>query len=85
MAGVLGVVPGQIGLIQAAEAIKLILTKGRPLIGHFLLYHSLEADFQLIDVKKNPFCPLCSDQPKIKGLVDYDDACAPNAVSVSAA
>jgi adenylyltransferase/sulfurtransferase len=68
-------VPGQIGLLQATEAIKLILKKGKPLIGQFLVYHSLESDFRLFPVKKNPACPLCNEKPQIKELVDYHDAC----------
>lgn len=75
--------PGQIGLFQATEAIKLILKKGKPLIGQFLIYNSLESDFRLFKVGKNPSCPLCNDEPKIKGLVDYHDACSLEAASPS--
>lgn len=67
--------PGQVGLIQAAEAIKLILKKGKPLIGQFLIYHSLETEFKTFSVRKNPSCPLCNAEPKIKGLADYHEAC----------
>jgi adenylyltransferase/sulfurtransferase len=68
-------VPGQIGLIQATEAIKLILNKGKSLIGQFLIYNSLEVEFKLFPVKKNPSCPLCNEEPKIKELADYHETC----------
>jgi adenylyltransferase/sulfurtransferase len=69
-------VPGQIGLIQATEAIKLILKKGEPLIGQFLIYHSLDAEFKKFSMKKNPLCPLCNEEPTIKELPDYHDVCS---------
>ena len=68
--------PGQIGLIQATEAIKLILKIGKPLIGQFLIYNALEVEYRLFPVKKNPSCPLCNKEPKIKGLADYHEACS---------
>jgi molybdopterin/thiamine biosynthesis adenylyltransferase len=68
-------VPGQIGLIQATEAIKLILKKGKPLIGQFLIYHSLDTEFKMFPIKKNPSCPLCNGESKIKGLTDYHETC----------
>ena len=67
--------PGQVGLIQATEAIKLILKIGKPLIGQFLIYNSLEVEFKLFPVKKSPSCPLCNEEPKIKELADYHEAC----------
>jgi len=76
-------VPGQIGLIQATEAIKLILKKGKPLIGEYLIYNSLESEFRRFTVKKNPSCPLCNSEPKIKKLVDYRDACNVEAISAA--
>jgi adenylyltransferase/sulfurtransferase len=77
-------VPGQIGLIQATEAIKLILKKGKPLIGQFLIYHSLNAEFRTFSIRKNPSCPLCNEEPKIKELVNYHDACSVEPMSASA-
>jgi molybdopterin/thiamine biosynthesis adenylyltransferase len=71
-------VPGQVGLIQATEAIKLILKKGKPLIGQFLIYNSLEVDFKLFQVQKDPFCQLCNEKPEIKELTDYHEACGLN-------
>jgi molybdopterin/thiamine biosynthesis adenylyltransferase len=64
------VVPGQIGLVQAAETLKLILGKGQPLIGRFLLYSAMEADFSTFTVKKDPACPLCGANPSITSLAD---------------
>jgi hypothetical protein len=74
-------VPGQIGLIQATEAIKLILKKGKPLIGQFLIYRSLDTEFMRFPIRKNPSCPLCNDEPKIKELLDYRDVCSLETVS----
>lgn len=68
--------PGQIGLIQATEVIKLILGKGKPLVGQFLVYNSLEVDFRVFAVRKNPSCHLCNPEPKIKELVDYNQVCS---------
>jgi hypothetical protein len=69
------------GLIQATEAIKLILKKGKPLIGQFLIYHSLETEFKMFQIRKNPSCPLCNGEPKIMGLADYHDTCGSETVS----
>ena len=73
--GVLGVLPGVIGVIQATEAIKLILGQGEPLIGRLLLYDSLAMRFRELSVRKNPDCPICGDAPTITELVDYDAFC----------
>ena len=73
--------PGQIGLIQATEAIKLILKKGKSLIGQFLIYNSLDTEFKMFQIRKNPSCPLCNGEPKIKELVDYHDTCSLETVS----
>jgi adenylyltransferase/sulfurtransferase len=62
-------------LIQATEVIKLILKKGKPLIGQFLIYNSLELEFRLFPVKKNPSCPLCNEEPKIRELEDFHQVC----------
>jgi adenylyltransferase/sulfurtransferase len=67
-AGVLGMVPGLIGLIQAGEVIKLILDIGKPLTGRFLVYDYLEAEFRNIAVSANPACPLCGENPSITDL-----------------
>jgi len=73
--GVLGILPGLVGCIQATEAVKLILGKGAPLIGRLLLYDALQMSFQEFKIRRNPRCPMCGDQPTIKALVDYDQFC----------
>ncbi len=74
-AGVLGVLPGLIGTVQATEVVKLILEKGEPLIGRLLLYNALDMRFSEIKLKKNPECPMCGGTPQIKELIDYDAFC----------
>jgi adenylyltransferase/sulfurtransferase len=73
--GVLGILPGLVGCIQATEAVKLILGKGEPLIGRLLLYDALAMRFQEFKVRRNPRCPLCGDKPTITGLIDYEQFC----------
>src|SRR5256885_139851 len=70
--GVLGILPGTIGLIQATETVKLILGIGEPLVGRLLLYDALEMKFRELKLRKNPKCPLCGEHPTIKALIDYD-------------
>jgi molybdopterin/thiamine biosynthesis adenylyltransferase/rhodanese-related sulfurtransferase len=82
--GVLGILPGLIGCIQATEAVKLILGKGSPLIGRLLLYDALEMKFQEFKVRRNPKCPLCGDNPSIKQLIDYDQFCGVRGVESEA-
>jgi len=67
-AGVLGIVPGQIGLVQAVEAVKLVAGIGKPMIGRFFIYNALDAYYKTIEVDRNPACPLCGDNPEIRGL-----------------
>jgi adenylyltransferase/sulfurtransferase len=73
--GVLGILPGLIGCIQATEAVKLILGKGSPLIGRLLLYDALQMTFQEFKVRRNPTCPACGEQPSITQLIDYEQFC----------
>jgi adenylyltransferase/sulfurtransferase len=73
--GVLGVLPGVIGLIQATEAVKLILGKGEPLVGRLLLYNALKMEFREVKLKRDKSCPVCGDTPTIKELVDYEEFC----------
>ena len=73
--GVLGVLPGIIGVIQATEAIKLIIGKGEPLIGRLLIYNALKMEFREVKLRRNPQCPLCADHPTIKELIDYEEFC----------
>jgi sulfur-carrier protein adenylyltransferase/sulfurtransferase len=73
--GVLGVLPGVIGIIQATEAIKLILGTGQPLVGRLLLYDALQMRFRELKLRRDPECPVCGDHPTIRELVDYDAFC----------
>ncbi|RME43474.1 MAG: molybdopterin-synthase adenylyltransferase MoeB [Caldilineae bacterium] len=73
--GVLGVLPGIIGSLQAVEAIKLILGIGTPLTGRVLQYDALEAEFREFRVRKDPHCPVCSEQPTLTRLIDYQEFC----------
>jgi sulfur-carrier protein adenylyltransferase/sulfurtransferase len=73
--GVLGVLPGIMGLIQATETIKLILGNGEPLLGRLLIYDALSMTFEELKIKKNPKCPVCSDNPEITKLIDYEAFC----------
>jgi molybdopterin/thiamine biosynthesis adenylyltransferase/rhodanese-related sulfurtransferase len=73
--GVLGVLPGVIGTIQATEVVKLIIGQGEPLIGRLLLYDALEMSFTTLKLRKNPDCVICSDRPTITQLIDYDQFC----------
>jgi adenylyltransferase/sulfurtransferase len=73
--GVLGILPGLIGCIQATEAVKLILGKGEPLIGRLVLYDALAMAFREFKVRRNPKCPMCGDRPTITQLIDYEQFC----------
>jgi sulfur-carrier protein adenylyltransferase/sulfurtransferase len=73
--GVLGVLPGMIGVIQATEAIKLILGVGEPLIGRFLIYDALRMRFRELKLKKDPDCPVCGTHPTVTKLIDYEQFC----------
>lgn len=73
--GVLGVLPGIIGIIQATEAIKLIIGQGQPLLGRLLLYDALGMKFREMRLRRNPECPVCGDHPTITKLVDYEQFC----------
>jgi molybdopterin/thiamine biosynthesis adenylyltransferase/rhodanese-related sulfurtransferase/molybdopterin converting factor small subunit len=91
--GVLGVLPGIIGVIQATEALKLIVGVGEPLIGRFLIYDALKMRFRELKLRKDPDCPVCGTHPTVKQLIDYEQFCgvrpepasAPAAVSAGGA
>ncbi len=73
--GVLGILPGVIGVIQATEAVKLIIGKGEPLIGRLLLYNALDMTFRTLKLRRDKNCPVCGDKPTIKKLIDYEAFC----------
>ena len=73
--GVLGILPGLVGVIQATEAIKLILGVGEPLIGRLLLVDALNMSFRQLKLRKNPDCPVCGTNPTVTELIDYDQFC----------
>ena len=75
-AGVLGVLPGIIGSIQAVESIKLLLGIGDPLVGRLLTYDALGQEFLTLRIRRNPDCPTCADEEQPPRLVEYDEACA---------
>jgi molybdopterin/thiamine biosynthesis adenylyltransferase/rhodanese-related sulfurtransferase len=74
-AGILGVVPGLIGVLQAQEAIKVLLKIGEPLIGRFVSFDALRMETLSFSISKNPVCPLCGENPRITGLEEYSDRC----------
>ena len=83
--GVLGVLPGIIGTIQATEAIKLIIGAGDPLIGRFLLFDALRMHFRELKLRKDPECPVCGTHPTVRELIDYEQFCGVAPASHAAA
>jgi adenylyltransferase/sulfurtransferase len=73
--GVLGVLPGIIGSLQANEVIKLIIGKGEPAIGRLLLFDALRLKFRELKLRKNPECPVCGEHPTVTSLIDYEQFC----------
>ncbi len=73
--GVLGVLPGVIGCIQATETIKLIIGAGEPLIGRFLIFDALRMKFRELKLRKDPDCPVCGTHPTVTKLIDYEQFC----------
>jgi len=74
-AGVLGMLPGVIGAIEAIEAAKLILGLGEPLVGRLLIFDALAMEFRQVKLRRDPKCPLCGDEPTIHELIDYEQFC----------
>ncbi len=74
-AGVLGMLPGMVGSIQAAETVKVLLGTGEPLVGRLLLIDALDMDFREVKVRRDPGCPLCGDEPTVRELIDYEVFC----------
>jgi adenylyltransferase/sulfurtransferase len=73
--GVLGILPGTIGALQATEALKILLGIGEPLIGRLLLYNALDSSFEFVRLKKNPNCKVCGPNPEVTELIDYEAFC----------
>ena len=74
--GVLGVLPGVVGSLQTNEALKLVLGIGEPLVGRLLLYDALETSFTEVQIRRDPACPVCGDDPTITDYIDYVEFCA---------
>jgi molybdopterin/thiamine biosynthesis adenylyltransferase len=74
-AGVLGVLPGIVGCIQAVEGIKQILSIGEPLVGRLLIFDALSMEFSEVKIRRDPNCPVCGDHPTIHELIDYEQFC----------
>jgi adenylyltransferase/sulfurtransferase len=79
--GVLGVLPGVIGVIQATETIKLIIGQGEPLVGRLVMYDALAMRFREIRIRRDPDCPLCGEHPTITALLDYEEFCGLDALA----
>src|SRR5713101_6067912 len=79
--GVLGVLPGVIGVIQATETIKLIIGQGEPLVGRLVMYDELAMRFREIRIRRDPDCPLCGEHPTITELLDYEEFCGLDALA----
>jgi len=73
--GVLGILPGTVGTLQATEAIKLILGIGETLVGKLLLYNALDMSFDFVKLRKNPTCKVCGPNPEVTELIDYEEFC----------
>jgi adenylyltransferase/sulfurtransferase len=73
--GVFGVLPGIVGSIQAAEAIKLVTGIGNPLVGRLLIFDALEMDFQTVKLRWDADCPVCGKSPTVTELIDYEQFC----------
>ena len=73
--GVLGILPGVVGTLQATEAVKLIIGVGEPLINRFMIYDALGMRFRELKLRKDPDCPVCGDNPTVTELIDYEKFC----------
>ena len=74
-AGVLGVLPGLVGCVQALEAIKLILGQGTPLLGRMMHFDTLSGEVRSLRLRRDPNCAVCSDHPTVRQLIDYEMFC----------
>lgn len=84
-AGVLGVLPGLVGCVQALETMKIILGAGKPLIGRMIYFDTLSMELRIHKLRKDPSCPLCGEQPTVTGLIDYEEFCGLRAPGGAAA
>ncbi|MEE9569997.1 MAG: ThiF family adenylyltransferase, partial [Candidatus Binatia bacterium] len=82
-AGVLGVLPGLIGVIQALETIKLVIGKGEALVGRLLCFNTLTMEITTLNLKADPSCPICGEKPSINNLIDYEEFCNLRAANVA--
>ena len=73
--GVLGILPGIVGMIQATEVVKLVLKRGSSLVGRMILYDALDMKFRELRLRRNAECPVCGDHPTVRELIDYDQFC----------
>ena len=73
--GVLGILPGTIGMVQATEVVKLLIGMGTPLVGRMMLYDALDMKFRELKLRRNPDCPVCGDAPTVTELIDYEQFC----------
>ena len=80
-AGVLGMLPGLVGSIQATETVKLIIGIGKSLAGRLLLIDAMDMEFRTVKLRRDPACPLCGDAPTVKELIDYEAFCGVPAVA----
>jgi adenylyltransferase/sulfurtransferase len=80
-AGVLGMLPGMVGTIQATEVVKVVMNVGQPLVGRLLLIDALDMEFRTVKIRRNPECPLCGDNPTVKELIDYEQFCGMPSIS----
>ena len=71
----LGVLPGLVGCMQALEVIKVILSAGKPLVGRMMHFDTLSSEIRVLKLRKDPNCLVCSDDPQITELIDYEEFC----------
>ena len=81
-AGVLGMLPGMVGTIQATETVKLIMGIGKSLAGRLLIIDALDMEFREVKIRRNPDCPVCGDNPTVTELIDYEAFCGVPALAV---
>jgi adenylyltransferase/sulfurtransferase len=83
-AGVLGVLPGLVGCVQALETIKILLDVGRPLVGRMVYFDTLSMEVRIHKLRRDPKCPVCGENPTVKELIDYEEFCGLRAPGAAA-